>query len=353
MIALLLLIFVVSGCSAAPTMEYWPTQEWQTQSLEEQGLSPALIELMEYDAEAYRISNIMIIRNGYRVYNRFIHEGYMRGAEEDLVPIYSCTKSITSALIGIALGQGHIESIEQKVSDFFPEWQALEPNLSRDSMTLEHLLNMTSGWSWGENRMWSSLEPFTSSEDWVQFVLGQRMLYAPGTTFFYNTGGSHLLSVVIERSTGMDTLSYARTYLFDPIGVGEVEWQRDPQGYYTGGHDLWMRAEDMARFGLLYLNQGKWDGNQIIPAEWVEISTAHQSTERGISGLYGYHWWVTPLVVRDKPVETYFALGFAGQYIYVVPEFDLVVVATSQNVENPTVIKTFMENYILPPLVIE
>lgn len=361
-LALILAVLAVCGCSKNPAPVAqpdlpppadFPVQEWPTKAPEELGFSQDLLETMEEQASNYDITNILIVRNGYKVYHRFVHKDYMLG-ENNLLPVYSCTKSISSALIGIALEEGYIQSIDQKISDFFPEWQELPPDELRDSITIKHLLTQTSGWDWPEFTTWNyRLTPLKESEDWVRFVLNREMAAEPGTVFNYSTGGSHLLSVIIERATGMDTLSYARSRLFDPIGIGEVDWRKDPQGFYIGGTDLWMSAEDMARFGLLYLRKGKWGDSQIVPESWVEASTSRQSegSYRGGGGEYGYQWWIAALNVSGQRVDAAYALGFAGQFIYVVPEYDLVVVATGQNTQNPFVFRDYMQKYILPPLV--
>ncbi|MTI94402.1 MAG: serine hydrolase [Firmicutes bacterium] len=141
----------------------------------------------------------------------------------------------------------------------------------------------------------------------MEFVLGRRLLEEPGASFNYNTGASHLLSVIITRATGQDTYSFARENLFSPIGIGEVEWRTDPQGYYAGGTDLWMCAEDLARFGLLYLHNGRWDEEQIIPADWVELSTtSHSKGSRIGGGQYGFQWWTTSLLVGTEFVECFY-----------------------------------------------
>lgn len=345
----LTMIMGLGGCASSADRR--PTQEWP--EAEKMGFSPALLGEMEKNAATYRINNILIVRNGYKAYHLFNHEDFMKG-EENLVPIYSCTKSIISALVGIALDKGYIESVDQKVSEFFPEWEELEPNEMRDSITVEHLLTHTSGWEWPEWTKWNySITPFTENEDWVRFVLGRSIEARPGTKFNYNSGGSHLLSVIIQRASGMNTLSFARQHLFDPIGIGEVQWPQDPQGYYTGGHGLWMSADDLARFGLLYLSKGKWEDDQIIPEAWVEMSTTRQSegSMQGGGGEYGYQWWVTALQVGSEQVQVAYALGYAGQFVYIVPEFNMVLVATSQNPGYPFVIRSYMERYILKSLI--
>jgi CubicO group peptidase (beta-lactamase class C family) len=148
----------------------------------------------------------------------------------------------------------------------------------------------------------------------------------PGETFVYNTGGSHLLSVILTEVTGQDTAEYAEEKLFEPLGIEPGRWQRSPQGETNGGFGLELRARDMAKLGYLYLNLGRWDGEQIVPEDYVRASTTWQSAGDATGGwaAYGYQWWVTATAAG---YPAYFALGYGGQHIFVVPDLDLVVVA--------------------------
>jgi CubicO group peptidase (beta-lactamase class C family) len=151
-------------------------------------------------------------------------------------------------------------------------------------------------------------------------------IHPPGTTFAYNTPAAHLLSGVLTKATGMSMTDFAQQVLFTPLGITPGDWPTDPDGYYAGAHALHLRARDMAKFGYLYLNHGLWDGQQIVPAEWVDASTKRES----VGGFpqevgYGYLWWVT----QEAGHDAYFAAGYGGQYIEVIPDLELVVVITS------------------------
>ncbi|MGD8968925.1 MAG: serine hydrolase, partial [Anaerolineae bacterium] len=159
------------------------------------------------------------------------------------------------------------------------------------------------------------------ASDWVQFTLDRRMEAEPGTRWTYNGGASHLLSAIVQETTGMTALEFAKEHLFGPLGISEVVWSGGNQGRNYGGSGLQMTPHDMAKFGYLYLNEGLWDGKQIVPAAWVEASTTNHSPTPGV--YYGYQWWVMPWA------GYYSAIGARGQYIVVLPELDMVVVFTS------------------------
>jgi CubicO group peptidase (beta-lactamase class C family) len=260
--------------------------------------------------------------------------------------LYSCTKSVTSALVGIALDQGHIQSVEQPVLSFFPERTVANLDARKEAMKLEHLLTMTDGLDWVRKdvRFTSSGDTtpeMTRSRDWVQFTLDRPMAEEPGTRWNYNSGASHLLSATIQETTGMTALEFAEEHLFGPLGISGAVWGRDPQGRNYGAAQLHMTAHDMAKFGYLYLNDGLWDGKQIVPAGWVEASTTNHSPTPGV--CYGYQWWVMPWA------GYYSAIGARGQYIVVLPELDMVVVFTSDLMpEDQHIPLLLLAFYIMP-----
>lgn len=266
------------------------------------------------EQENLDMHGLLIVRHGYIVTEAYFYPYRQR----DRHNIYSCTKSFTSALVGIAIGQGHIDSLDHKVLDFFPEYTVAHDDAQKQAMTLEHLLTMTSGLDWPEfSEPYSSLRNILMQMlrrgNWVRFVLDRPMAAEPGTTFNYNTGASHLLSAIMKKTTGMNTSSFARKHLFDPLGISTVFWRSDPGGVTFGGGGIWMRPRDMAKLGHLYLESGVWDGQQVVPAEWIEASVA--------APHYGYQWWILP-------DGAYAALGYKGQRIFVMPHLDMVVVFT-------------------------
>ena len=301
--------------------DYWPTDDWRTGAPEEHGVDPAA--LAEVDArvptETPDLSALLVVRDGYLVF-----EEYYNGHEPD-VPINtrSVTKSITGALVGIALAEGELESLDQTVRELIPDRIPAGADPRVADVTLEQLLTMTSGLAWDAGSDWPTL---TSSENWAVLTLGLPVVGIPGETYVYNTGGSHLLGVILAEVTGRALDDYANEKLFGPLGIEPGDWQRSPQGEPSAGSGLALTARDMAKFGFLYLNGGTWDGEQIVPEDYVRASTTYQSAgdATGAYANYGYQWWVT---ATSAGYPAYFALGYGGQHIFVVPDLDLVVVA--------------------------
>jgi len=266
-----------------------------------------------------RIDSVSVIRNGYMVVDAYVHPF----SSDSKHVIHSCTKSIISALVGIAIEKGYIESVEQPVLDFFPERTVANLDANKKAMTLEHVLTMSTGLECRDSYLyrWRGLRQMRQSQDWVQFMLGLPMAEEPGTRFEYCNGASFLLSAIIQETTGMSASAFAEKQLFGPLGISDVEWPSNPQGITIGWGELRMRPHDMAKIGHLYLHKGQWDGKQIVPSAWVEASTRKHISATLQDG-YGYQWWVA-----DNGV--YMALGYAGQFIFVVPEQALVVTFTS------------------------
>ncbi|MFW9788627.1 MAG: serine hydrolase domain-containing protein [Candidatus Thorarchaeota archaeon] len=310
--------------------DYWPTDGWMNSTLKEQGLNEKLLDEMmdEIQTHAIRIDSISIVRNGYMVFDKYPRTLY--DADREHI-IHSCTKSFTSALVGIAIAEGYIPGVDSKLVDLLPNRTMDNLDTWKESVTLEHLLTMTSGFEWDE---WT--EPYSSSENShyqmytsgnpVQFYLDLPMAAEPGELWVYSSGASHLLGAIVAETTGVSLLEYAEQKLFTPLGIStaDVIWPIDNQGYYYGSGGVYMLPRDMAKFGYLYLNNGTWDGEQVVPSEWVQASAEtiiHFSEYEG----YSYQWWT----YQSEDVDVYSAVGFQGQNIFVVPELDMVVVFTS------------------------
>jgi CubicO group peptidase (beta-lactamase class C family) len=279
----------------------------------------------------------VVIKNGY-----IVHESYYGSYGADSRRnIFSCTKSFTSTLVGIALAEGHITSVDENIMDYFGDRPIANMDSRKEAMTIEHLLTMTTGFEWDESTYGgdSIFSQMTSSLDWVQFVLDQPMTYAPGEVWNYNSGASHLLSTIVNKSTGQYTHDYAEDKLFDPLGITHYDWGKDPDNNAFGGASLRLTPRDMAKLGFLFLNNGTWDGSQVVPKEWVTTATSNLETLTVETG-YGYQWWTSPLI------GAYSARGYLGQLIYVFPALNMVVVFTaSTNYMQDSVL---LENYILP-----
>ena len=310
-------------------VEIWPTDGWATSTPEKQGmnsthLSETYTRVRTSDAD---ICSMLVVRHGYIVAEEYFKPEIFN--VNDTHSIYSVTKSIVSCLIGIALNLGIIDTTSHYLLDFFPYMEIANPSAWKNNITLEDVLMMRSGLDWDESGS-SPVDDFITmmkSGNWIQYVLNCSMAAEPGTVFNYNTGASHLLSGIINRTTEMTPLEFADQYLFSHLGITQRTWSTDSQGINFGGSGLTLTPRDMAKIGLLYLNNGTWDGTQIVSEDWVYRSSHGPETPYPPIS-YGYQWWI-------DDDNWYLALGYLGQYIYVIPEHDVVVVFTSVNDEGP------------------
>ena len=241
----------------------------------------------------------------------------------------SASKSVISALVGIAIDRGIIDSVDVKVAEYFPELIAGSDDARKQQITIENLLTMQSGLETTSNRNYGK---WVLSDNWVEFALNQPLVAEPGTRMLYSTGSTHLLSAIVTQASGMSTKQFAQENLSARLGFSMSYWSQDPQGIYFGGNDMEMTPRQMLEFGRLYLNEGIKDNEQIISKAWVEDSHKPRArSPRGQGRFYGYGWWLRDLAGMQVPV----AWGYGGQLIFVVKELDLVVVATSESTPGP------------------
>jgi CubicO group peptidase (beta-lactamase class C family) len=285
------------------------------------------------------VHSILVIRHG-----AIVAEAYAHPYQQDTVhELFSVTKSFVSALVGIAIEDGNVAGIDQRVLDLFPGRTFENSDERKQSMTVEHLLTMTTGLDWTEGPAFYG--QISRSPDWVEFVLDLPMVSEPGRQFNYCSGCSHVLSAIVQATGEGTTLDFAQTHLFEPLGISDVIWQADVQGIANGGWGLQMRPRDMAKLGQVFLNGGEWEGDQVIPADWVEASTAAQ-VKTGTGLDYGYLWWLYP------PLQAYVARGLGGQQVLVMPEQDVVVVFTAQLDDDQglfDLVQAFVEPGIVSP----
>ena len=320
-----------------PERDYWPTDEWRTSSPEDQRMdSEFLAQMFDYiDTAGIDIHGIVVVRHGYIVAEAY-YEPYSQGMQHLQA---SVAKSLTSILVGMAMQQGYLESVDQRVVDLFPDRTIANLDERKSAMTLENLLTMTAGLRCRDGND-ETVTQMIRRPDWVQFMLDLPMSRDPGTEFNYCNGVSHLLSAIVHEVTGMTALEFAREQLFSVIGIRRLTWERDPDGNPTGGWGLYMTPRDMARIGYLYLNEGNWDGNQLVSPAWVAASTSAHD----VRTHYGYQWWV------DSSNE-FSAFGAGGQVIMVRPDYDLVVAITSDPLrENTGELTELVYRYILPAI---
>jgi CubicO group peptidase (beta-lactamase class C family) len=336
------LLIIVSLCSfSTASATIYPTGGWQVSTPEEQGMeSQILAEMMEHIKKySFNIDSISVVRNGYIVFDACFWP-FSKGQKHI---IHSCTKSIMSALIGIAIDKGYIKNVNQPIIDFFPDKTLANISDLKKSITLENLLMMASGLKCRDSYLyrWKGLFEMRYSKDWAQYVLDLPMAESPGEKFEYCNGVSYLLSVIIQNSTKMKTLEFARKHLFDPLDIVEIGWANSPQGVDIGYGGMWLKPHDMAKFGWLYLNKGQWGNKQIIPSAWVEVSTRGH-IDAALFDQYGYQWWV-------DSAGYYMAVGYKGQRIFVIPEKNIVAVITGDLIgRNSLISKNLLDYYIIP-----
>ena len=348
----LVLTLLVAGCArgdrqGAPSA----IGDWQTASLSEVDVKGGpLDDLAEVIDEAgYGIDAVLIVRHGKLVYERYWD---MRPSE--LHSVYSCTKSIVSLLVGIALFRGDLESADQTIGELLPDLDWKQLGTDKKAITLGDLLTMSSGLDWPELGVpydaASTFSRWTRTGGRARFVLERDIVHEPGSVFNYTSGGSHVISAILAAQTGQNTSDYAQEHLFAPLGIKRYEWPTDSDGLSFGGHALKLRPRDMAKIGQLALDGGQWQDQQIVSPEWVSEST-RQHIMTGRWGSYGYHWWVYPgLAPTSDGIEAFGAMGYRGQHIYVIPDKDMVVVFASTLDPNDTISapRTLLEQYILP-----
>jgi CubicO group peptidase (beta-lactamase class C family) len=304
------------------TQTYWPTQSWRTSTPEEQGLDSAKLAegLQAIQKQIIQIESLLVIRNGSVVLDAYFYNPYDGTFPHDLA---SVTKSVMTTLIGIAADRGKIQ-LDQSMISFFPERTIANLDARKERVTVRHLAGMVNGFASGcmaDDE--GTLNDMQANSDWVQAALDRKMIREPGSEFCYDSPGMHLLSAILQKATGMTALDFARQNLFEPLGIRDVIWESDPQGYTRGWGDLHLIPKDAAKLGYLWLNKGVWEGMQIVSAAWVEDAVRpHSHTGKDD---YGYGWWVSK--------DSYYAMGRGGQNIKVMPALNAILVTTGSGFE--------------------
>ena len=340
--SVVLILSMLVGCGPGgpsiedlDAVEYTPLSgdDWKVSTPAEQGLDPMLVAELYYNAaELETIYSLLVIKNGYLIAEDYFNEGSVDQKDR----LQSVTKSYTSALVGIALEQGYLSSVEQKMLDFFPEVAGQITDPRKEQITIRHLLQMRAGYPWEETdpALWDGL----LSGYYVPLIEGFPLTADPGTEFQYSNLTSNWLGIIVDRATGTNLKAYAEENLFLPLGVEAGEWGTDAEGHNNGCADLHLTARDSAKFGLLYLDDGEYEGKQIIPANWVRESLGRYSEDINVTGGfpanwglsfrdngYGYQWWSA----RSGDHHFDLAWGHGGQLIVLLDEFDMVIVVTS------------------------
>jgi CubicO group peptidase (beta-lactamase class C family) len=318
-------------------VEYTPIPEgdWKVSTPAEQGLDPMLVAELYLEASKLEtIYGLLVVKN-----DNLIAEGYFNeGSVDQLSKRASVTKSYTSALVGIALEKGYLTSVDQKMIEFFPELADQITDPRKKKITIRHMLQMRAGYPWEETdpKYWDALW----SGEYLSLIEKFPLTSDPGTQFQYSSLTSHWLGIIVARACGTDLKSFGQEHLFSSLGVKVGDWNQDVDGYYIGGGDIQFTARDMAKFGLLYLNDGQYEGNQIVPADWVRKSLESYSDDIDTAGIksgrvgsylydigYGYQWWSAS--VGGHHIN--FAWGHGGQLIILIDELKMVIVVTADS----------------------
>ncbi len=286
------------------------------------GLDSALLaQAFDSAARMPRLRSLLVARHG-----ELAGAQYYNGASADAhANIKSAAKSVLSALIGIAIAEGHFDGLDQPIASFFPDYAAANPDPRIADVTIGNLLSMQAGL---EPTSFDNYGAWVSSSDWVRDALVRPFVDEPGGRMLYSTGSSHILSAALTRATGMSTLAYARSRLFEPLGIELRGWTTDPQGVYFGGNEMRLRPRELLAFAELYRNRGRHDGRQIVPEAWIDESWTQRTTSPYNGHGYGRGWWIR----ERRGYDVYFAWGYGGQYAFIVPALELTVVMTSDAV---------------------
>ncbi|MFC1485596.1 serine hydrolase domain-containing protein [Candidatus Latescibacterota bacterium] len=322
---LALTMCLVCGCILSdedikvPYMTFQPEaigDGWALSTPEQEGFRNSAIDSVYrrfYSENHYpTIHSLLIVRNG-----KLVAEGYCRNENERKMfhHLQSATKSITSLLIGIALDKGYIESVDQTIYEFLPEY--FGNDTEKREITIHHVLTMETGLDFDNDSQ--TLKLYNSKGSSLDFVLRRGLLFSPGTDWYYGDGNPQLISGIITKTTGMTEEVFARKYLFEPLNITDYQWEKHSDGLTFGAFGLWLRPRDIAKIGKMLIQDGMWESKQIISAAWIRESTRLQSSHQN----YGYYWY--PM---DDNISFY-AEGHGGNLLYVVPNKQLAVVITA------------------------
>jgi CubicO group peptidase (beta-lactamase class C family) len=280
--------------------------------------SALLVAALERAATLSRLRVLIVARHGKTQVERHFHGPALDAPAN----VKSVSKSVLSALVGIAIAEGSLEGVDQPVAPFFQRYLTADDDPRKQDITVGHLLSMQSGL---ERTSGANYGRWVSSPNWVRYAITRPMVADPGEARLYSTGNSHLLSAVLTQATGGSTLAFGRHYLAEPLGIRLPSWLADPQGIYFGGNEMRLTPRAMLRFGELYRNGGRHDGRQIVPEAWVRESLEPRASSRWTGDGYGYGWFLT----RVRGHDMFYAWGYGGQFIFVIPGLELTVVTTS------------------------
>lgn len=322
---LLIALFTIS-CEFCPDQSRGDGFEWQFSTPEEQGLdSDQLEEALDKGEDVTTLYSVLVVRNGSIVAERY-YRGY---SETSAFNVRSVSKSYLSAMLGIAIEQGTINSTNEKMIKYFPDYDSSEIDERTRDITIKHLLTMQGGL---EHEQYNYSRLYYTN-NWIKSAIEEPLTYDPGERHSYNTFHTHLLSGIITKQFGRSTYNFGTEFLCDPLGTTIQNWEKDAQGIYFGGNSMFFTTRDMAVLGYLYLNNGEINGVRIVPGEWVKksIKNTMPDWQSGwtwgpvTNGGYGYLWWLGKI----QGYDVFMAIGYGGQFIVCFPQLDLIIATNS------------------------
>jgi CubicO group peptidase (beta-lactamase class C family) len=344
------IVAALVGCGAAhaqgAALSIWPTQQWQTSTPEEQGMdSAALARLVDFGA-TLSLDSLLIARHGKIVLDAY----YAPYSADVLHAINSATKAVIGTLTAIATKQGLLDGPDHRLLDFFADRGIANVDDRKNAITLQSLLDMTSGIDWKEplTGQPDSVIDMERSQDWIKFILDRPMTAAPGDVFNYNSGNPHLVSAILTKLTGMSASDFAKATLFGPLGISAWNWRQDPQGVSTGGYGLALQPRDMAKIGYLFLRRGQWENKALVPQAWLDRAS-HATVNMNLPFepelRYSNFFWALP------KKQVYMAVGYHCQLIMVFSALDIVAVTTASPFSRlaDTIAGAVKSEAVLPP----
>jgi CubicO group peptidase (beta-lactamase class C family) len=335
LIQILVISLLIAGCEITPTVTDSTGYIWPRSSPEEQGMNPQILDSAFVKAgSAGFVDALLVIRNGFIVAEQY-YNGYDEFRPHNVM---SVSKSFLSAIAGIALYRGYIDSLEKRVMDYFPEYIYPGMDPRKYDITIRHLLTMRMGTRGEAEDDYGVYMRTYNSNNWIKETIESPLMYDPGERMSYNTFQTHLLSAIITKATQRSTRDFATAVLLDPMNIHVASWERDPQGYYFGGNSMHFTPREMAVLGFVYLNNGRLNDLQIVPADWVDLSLMPSTNfthpnEWGAYRNYNYAflWWLGQI----NECDLFMGYGYGGQFVIVFPDLNLIVVSTADHRVDP------------------
>ena len=345
---------------------------WSVGDADEAGLKTEILsDMMNYirDTEGHNMHSILIFKDGKLVFEEYF-EGYLYsgnppGSDGDYIKydretdhyLASVSKTVTSVIFGIAVKEGFITDLDEKIVDIFPQYSDVLTG-DKEDITVRHLLTMSSGLAWDESSTpygdpSNDVTKLFLSDDPLKEILSNALLTIPGQTFLYNSGGTNVVGAIIEKYTGMSLLDFGNSYLFDPLNVSGGAWQKMGGGLFFASGGVFMRPRELAKIGYLFINNGYWKDTQIVSEEWIDDSTTEHILTNGrtlpAAHGYGYKWWIMDFHANNKTYPCFFAAGWGDQYMFIFPGQEMIVVFNGGNYLKSGSVSRFdlVEDYIL------